>query len=212
MAQHLVLAVAAYLFYRFFYWTKEGLPAGHQINRSWADASMVFLFLTLMVGPLARLWPRCRVLIPWRRDLGLWFAITAVIHIGLLAELRSWNVLRFFVNEEGELLKAASHASNWAGLLALVILLVLAMTSNQFSERLLGGSGWKFLQQQVYGLFLLSCLHTFIFVYQVDGRQSVPFKWVFWGGVLLVALFQVWGFVRTIQVRSLRRSSMNKQV
>ena len=48
--QHLVLAIAAYLLYWFFFWTKEGLPAGHQINRSWADASMVFLFLTLLVG------------------------------------------------------------------------------------------------------------------------------------------------------------------
>ena len=111
-SQHLVLAVAAYALYRFFYWTKEGLPAGHQINRSWADASMVFLFLTLLVGPLARLWPNCRMLIPWRRDFGLWFAITAVVHIGLLAELRNWDVLRFFVNDEGELLKAAAHGTS----------------------------------------------------------------------------------------------------
>ena len=205
-SQHLVLAVVAYVLYRFFYWTKEGLPAGHQINRSWADASMVFLFLTLLVGPLSRLWPRLNVLIPWRRDFGLWFAITAVIHIGLLAELRNWNVLRFFVNDEGELLKAAAHASNWVGLVALGILLILAVTSNQFSEKLLGGSGWKFVQQNAYGLFFLSCLHTFIFVYQVDGRQSAVFKWIFWIGILLVGMFQIWGFVRTIRAKHRRRA------
>lgn len=166
---------------------------------------MVFLFASLMIGPAARLWPGFRTMIPWRRDIGLWFAITAVIHIALLAQRQHWNPLRFFVSEEGELLRAAAHSSNWIGLVALVLLAVLAITSNKFSENLLGGSGWKFAQQQVYSVFFLTCLHTFIFVYQVDGRKSVAFKWIFWIGILLVLLIQILGFVNTIQSKRRRR-------
>jgi len=194
--------------FQFFFWTKEGLPYGHQVNRAWADASMVFLFGTLLVGPLNRLWPKLKFLIPWRRDIGLWFAITGVVHIGLLAQRQNWNVLRFFFNEDGEILKAAAHASNWVGLVALGITFVLAATSNRFSEMYLGGSTWKFVQQSVYALFFLSVLHTFIFVFQVDGRNSEVFRLVFWIGMVLVCGFQFLGLIHTIRVTRRRMSRL----
>ncbi len=202
--QHIALGVLAYLLYRFFFWTKAGLPSGHQVNRSWADASVVFLFASLLAGPLNRLWPRFKVLIPWRRDIGLWFAITGGIHIGLLAQRRGWNVLGFFFNDQGEFLKAAAHASNWVGLLALALTFFLVLTSNKFSETLLGHSSWKFVQQSAYSVFLLSVLHTFIFVYQVDARKSEAFRWVFWIGIALVCGFQLWGLIYTTRLK--RRS------
>ena len=202
-----MLGVIAYLLYLFFFWTKDGLPAGHQINRSWADASMVFLFTSLLVGPLNRLWPRFKVFIPWRRDIGLWFAITAIIHIGLLAQRQGWNVLRFFMSEDGEILKAAAHASNWVGLIALGITFVLMLTSNSISVVLLGASSWKFVQQNVYSVFYLTCLHTFIFVYQVDSRKSEIFRMVFWIGIVLVIGFQLWGMIRTIRLKNRRMNN-----
>lgn len=205
--QHIVLGVLAYLLYRYFFWTKEGLPYGHQVNRAWADASVVFLFLSLLLGPLNRLWPRFKVLIPWRRDIGLWFAITGVIHIGLIAQRQEWNVMRFFLNEKGELLTAAAHASNWVGLVALCMTSVLAVTSNRFSEVFLGASTWKFIQQNVYAVFFLTVLHTFIFVYQVDGRESEIFRLFFWIGIVSVCGLQLWGLIHTIRMNRSRTKS-----
>ncbi len=43
--------------------------------------------------------------------------------------------------------------------MALGYALVLAATSNDFSQRRLG-RGWRFLQRQAYTLFVLSWLHT----------------------------------------------------
>ena len=162
---------------------------------------MVLLCLSLLIGPLNRIWPVFAPLVAWRRDLGLWFGITASIHVYLLAERRKWDVLGFFFDDEMLLLKATAHASNWVGLVALGLTIFLALTSNAFSKKLLSPSGWKFAQQSVYSVFLLSVLHTFIFVYQVDGRQSEAFRLIFWIGILSVCSFQFLGFLKTVLIR-----------
>ncbi|MBZ0256452.1 ferric reductase-like transmembrane domain-containing protein, partial [bacterium] len=151
LKQHLVIGVSAYLLYLCFYYSKAGLPPSHQVNRSWADASIVFLCVSLMIGPLVRITPKFKFLTPWRRDIGLWFAFTSFIHIGVLAQWHlKWNVLKFFLNENGELLKQTAHASNWVGLAALVGIIALSITSNRYSEKFLGSSSWKFVQQAAY--------------------------------------------------------------
>ena len=208
--QNAVLAVASYLLYLMFFWSKSGIPFSHQINRSWADVSIVLLCLSLITGPLVRISPKFKLLIPWRRDIGLWFAITGVIHIGLLAHLHlKWNLLRFFINEEGELLKHTAHASNWVGLVALLGMIVLTITSNRYSEKLLGTSSWKFVQQSVYSVFCLVVLHTFIFVYMADDRKAFLFQWFFWSGVIAVIGFQFWGFILTVKIKQRKENLSN---
>ena len=200
--QNAVLGVASYLLYLLFFWSKSGIPFSHQINRAWADVSILLLCISLMIGPLVRISPQFKLLIPWRRDIGLWFAITSLIHIGLLAQLHlKWNLLRFFFNEEGKLLKQTAHASNWIGLVALLGMIVLSVTSNRYSEKLLGSSSWKFVQQSAYSVFWLVVLHTFIFVYMLDARKALLFQWFFWSGAIAVIGFQFWGFILTVKIK-----------
>jgi hypothetical protein len=47
----------------------------HRWNRAAADASFVLLTITMAIGPTAQIWPRLRVLIPFRRELGI-YAVT----------------------------------------------------------------------------------------------------------------------------------------
>lgn len=199
--QHLVIGISSYLLYLLFYYSKSGLPHIHQINRSWADTSVVLLFITLMIGPIVRISPKFKYLIPWRRDFGLWFALTAVLHIGLLAHINlHWHLFRFFMDEQGVLLKGAAHASNWAGLIALMETIVLAITSNRISEKFLGKSAWKYIQQTTYTVFWLVVLHTFIFVYLLDKRNAFLFLCFFWAGIFSVICLQIWGFLITIKM------------
>lgn len=201
LMQNVIIGVISYLLYLLFFWSKEGLPYSHQVNRAWADASILLLCFSLAIGPLVRLRSVFKFLIPWRRDIGLWFAITSFIHIGLLLHLQlKWNPLEFFVNDAGELLKATAHSGNWVGLFALLGTLALTVTSNQISEKMLGSSGWKFLQQSVYSVFWLSLLHTFIFIYMVDNRMSYFYLWFFWIGIISVLILQLTGYLITIKI------------
>lgn len=200
LIQNGVLGIISYFLYLLFFWSKEGLPYSHQVNRAWADVSILLLCFSLMIGPLVRIKSVFKFLIPWRRDVGLWFAITSFIHIGLLLHLHlNWNPLKFFINDENEFLKATSHAGNWVGLFALVGTLFLTVTSNRISEKILGTSGWKFLQQSVYSVFWLSLLHTFIFIYMVDSRMSYFYLWCFWISIIVTLILQSWGYIISIR-------------
>ena len=55
--------------------------------------------------------------------------------------------------------------ANVVGILALVYGTTLALTSNDRSQRYLGGAVWKFLQQGAYVLWALVLLHTVDFLY-----------------------------------------------
>lgn len=206
--QNIVIGLISYLLYLLFFWSKDGLPYSHQVNRAWADVSILLLCLSLLIGPLVRIKSMFKFLIPWRRDIGLWFAITSLIHIGFLLHLQTqWNPLKFFINDEGELLKAAAHAGNWIGLLALIGTIFLTLTSNRMSEKLLGSSGWKFLQQSVYSVFWLSLLHTFIFIYLVDNRMSYFYLWFFWISVIAVLILQTFGFLISVNMNKQRNNT-----
>ena len=52
------------------------------------DAAFVLLVAALAVGPVARLMRSARSLLRWRRQLGIWFAMTATPHAALI--LNGW--------------------------------------------------------------------------------------------------------------------------
>lgn len=190
---------------------REGMHPVHLWNRAFADASFVLLSLTLVIGPLVKFFPQLGKLIPWRRELGIWCAAAATIHVAIYAQAFDWNVVRFFVRETDEgttLLRNAFGVANVVGLAALLYLVPLTVTSNNFSMQLLG-RGWKFLQQQSYTLFVLTSLHAlgfFYFVYQPNGQHGT-FWLMMWSGILLTIAFQILGYVSTVRQSIFRRKS-----
>jgi sulfoxide reductase heme-binding subunit YedZ len=180
----------------------RGTNPEHVPNVVLADTSFALLCLVLMLGPGARFVPRLRRFVPWGRELGIGMFVTASLHILLLVSPgRGWLSL-------GDLRDSlfGPHgyigpdnlwsAANWVGLFALGYALVLAATSNDFSQRLLG-RGWKFTQRQTYTLFVLVWLHTAAFVVDLD-RFSTAFTW-FWIFTILVVVAQMSGFVHTVR-------------
>lgn len=212
LARNLVVAGATLLLFLVFIETRAGWDPMHAQNRALADASVVLLVATLAIGPLARLWPPAARLVPWRREMGNWAVYTALGHVWVV--FSGWAMLdplKLFVSlnvfKRDWALDQGFALANLLGLVALAYGLVLLATSNEASVRLLGGSGWKFVQQGVYVLYVLVALHTayFLFFHFVSFHRPVPPpNWAQGPFLVLVGLLlalQTAAFVATVRRR-----------
>lgn len=118
---------------------------------TWA---LVLLLTTLSVTPARRImrWPD---LLRVRRMLGLWtFAYAAIHLLGFLFFEHSMNVVALIAD-------AFKRPFVAVGLVAFLSMLPLALTSNHWSMRRLGGN-WKKLHRLVYLVAALACVHFFL--------------------------------------------------
>lgn len=144
----------------------------HAVNLASADASVVLIALSLMIGPLARLWSKgFKSLLLFRREIGIWGGIAGLVHMVLLANTKlGWNPLKWFmtVGTDGSytLSLMGENMGNLIGLVAALFLLVLVLTSNDWSQKKLGAGPWKFVQQTTYIAFVLVALHSMVFLYK----------------------------------------------
>ena len=143
----------------------------HRWNRATADASFVLLTITMALGPTAQLWPRLRLLIPFRRELGIYAVMLAAIHtVIILGGWIVWDFARLFGFEfhpglgRYVMVQHGFGLANAVGVLALVYGLTLALTSSDRLVRLLGGPVWKFVQRAAYVLWALVVVHTGYFL------------------------------------------------
>jgi sulfoxide reductase heme-binding subunit YedZ len=182
----------------------------HRWNRAFGDASTLLIVLAMVIGPAARLWWAARRLLPWRREFGIWGVILAAVHTGII--LDGWvemDLIRIFgyqfhpMLDRYVMLQHGFGLANILGILALIYGVALALTSNDRSQRLLGGSVWKFFQQGAYVLWALIVLHTAYFLYlhfQDFHRQTPDPNWLqmpFAAVVALVAALQLAAFWKT---------------
>jgi sulfoxide reductase heme-binding subunit YedZ len=188
--------------------------AMHRWNRAVGDASVLLLALAMAAGPLTRLRPRARRFLPWRRELGVWGTLLAVIHTLIILDgWLEWDLVRLFGYELHPLLgryvmlQHGFGLANVVGVAALLYGVVLAISSNDRSQKLLGGSVWKFLQQGAYVLWVLVLTHTayFLYLHFQDFHRQVPEpNWIqmpFAGLVSLVAALQLVAFWKTWKMK-----------
>ncbi len=184
----------------------------HRWNRAFGDASLVVIALVMLIGPMSRIWRRWSRLLPWRRELGVWGFVAGLVHAGFI--LFGWVRLewpRLFGFEfhpalgEYVMFDKGFGLGNVIGILALVYGLVLSLTSNNLSQRLMGMSVWKFLQQGAYVLWALIVAHTayFLFMHFLDFHRQTPepnlLRWPFVALVGLVLAVQTAATLRTWQ-------------
>ena len=173
----------------------------HRWNRAFADAAFMMLCLTLAIGPASRFNRSIAKLLPWRRELGLGLTAAAVVHVIIYASAFEWNFLRFVLRVEHNerfLLDNVFAAANWVGVIALGYLIVLALTSNNLSQRLLG-RGWKFLQQQTYTVFILAIVHAGLLAHLAYQQKETTFLPVFWIAALGTGALQIAGYLKTVR-------------
>lgn len=170
----------------------------HRWNRAVGDMSLVLLSLAMAAGPAARLWSSVRRCLPWRRELGIWGTLLAFVHTVIILDgWVQWDLARLFGYEFHPLLSQyvmLQHGfglANIVGIAALLYGFVLASSSNDRSQKLLGGSVWKFLQQSAYVFWALIIVHTAYFLYihfQDFHRQTPDPNWLQMPFAVLVTL------------------------
>lgn len=170
----------------------------HRWNRATGDMSLVLVAMAMMLGPLSRLWRRAAIVLPYRRELGIYGVILAFVHALII--LLGWvnlDLMRLFGFEFHPGLERyvmVNHGfalANVLGLLALVYGIVLGVTSNDASLRRMGNSVWKYVQRGTYVLWWLIVSHTayFLFIHFLDFHRQTPEpNWAQWPFVALVGL------------------------
>jgi sulfoxide reductase heme-binding subunit YedZ len=157
--------------------------AMHRWNQALGDARLVLISMSMAIGPLARMWFRFRRFIPFRREFGIHGVLLAVAHTVIVLDgWVEWDLVRIFSYELHSLtgnyvmMQHGFALANVIGIVALVYGFVLALASSDWSQRLLGGSVWKFLQQSSYVLWMLIVLHTayFLYLHFQDFHRATP--------------------------------------
>lgn len=172
-----------------------------RISTATAYVALVLLAVTLSFGPLNVLRGRPNpVSFNLRRDFGIWSAILGVSHtaIGLTVHFRGRMHLYFFP-ERGHsgfagLRTDAFGAANDSGLVAAVLLLVLALISNDIALRGLGTATWRAVQRGAYIALGLAIVHGVL--YQLIEKP----RW--WRVLILLVSSAV---VLTLQAMGVRR-------
>ena len=199
---HLPLALGSTVIIFILYVTRPYADVITRLSFATAWPALVLLAATLIIGPWRILQGKAPILSQdLRRDIGIWGGTLGVLHacVGQFEHLRGRPWLYYVYEKTQEHLVPIRHDlfgfSNFTGLFAGLILLLLLATSNDASLRKYGGAGWKSLQRWNYACFGLTALHTFGYLI---GIQSLKWTWIAAASlcVLLTTALQYLGWRR----------------
>lgn len=162
--------------------------------------------LTLLVGP-ANLLLRKRTPISsyLRRDVGIAATATSVVHMifGFLVKHGDGQILSYFLapSDRSRILTSSFGLANWAGLAGVVIIVGLAVISNDAALRRLKAKRWKRIQRLNYALFPLVIVHALL--YGALWRDTSPYTVLLGLSVIAVLVGQAVG-VRLWRQRNAR--------
>jgi sulfoxide reductase heme-binding subunit YedZ len=178
-----------------------GPPALHRISIATAYVGVIFLAAALIVGPVNTLRGVSNPLSSsLRRDIGIIAGIFAVGHtiVGLQAHFGGDFVRYFFQRksngEVGAVRSDAFGIANHLGLIAVLIIVVLLIISNNVSLRKLGPRRWKGIQRYIYLAAGLVAVHGLI--YQIIERRQPAFIACLIVIAVAAGIMQYLGFLR----------------
>lgn len=160
--------------------------------------SIILLAITLLIGPLNIYTKRVNpVSTDLRRDVGIWCGLTGLAHIVIGIQVHMGNIwLYFFKAVKGDdsykFRDDLFGWSNYAGLLAGLIVLVLLLLSNDLSLKWLRPRRWKNIQRWNYLLFGLVLMHGIM--YQIIEKRTMVIIVMFSMIMLMPVIGQSIGF------------------
>jgi methionine sulfoxide reductase heme-binding subunit len=147
--------------------------------------TLTFLLVTLAVTPLRRLTGR-NDLVKYRRMLGLYAFFYAVLHLVTYSIFDKSLDLPAIV---GDVIQRPFIA---VGMLALVLLIPLAVTSTNAWVKRLGGKNWAKLHKLSYPIAILGVLHFWMIV-----KSDVFYPAIFGMVLLLLLGWRVFNYFRS---------------
>ncbi len=188
------IALAAYLL-------QPGQPALHRISIGTGYVGVIFLAAALIIGPLNTLRGMSNPLSTYlSRDIGIMAGIFAVAHtiVGLQVHMGGDFVRYFFQRKANGAVGAvrfdAFGIANHLGLIAVLIIVVLLVISNNVSLRKLGPRRWKGIQRYIYLAAGLVAVHGLI--YQIVERRQSAFIACLIAIAAAAGIMQYLGFLR----------------
>lgn len=140
--------------------------------RAFGTCSILFLHVVLIIGPLCRLSPKFLPLLYNRRHLGVVTFLTGAVHAGLaIFQFHALGTLNPFVSilvSNTRFTSLVDFPFQVLGLLALVILFLMAVTSHDFWLNNLTAPVWKTLHTLVYAAYALLIGHVALGVLQAE--------------------------------------------
>lgn len=160
--------------------------------------SIILLAITLLIGPINIYKMRANpVSTDLRRDVGIWCGFIGLAHLVIGIQVHMGNIwLYFFKAVEGEnsykLRDDLFGFSNYTGLLAALLLVVLLLLSNDLSLKWLKTKRWKSIQRWNYILFALVLVHGIM--YQIIEKRIAVIVVLFALIMLIPVISQSIGF------------------
>lgn len=194
-----IVALVWPLFWLYQAWTDVlGPDPGKVLVDRLGLGTLVLLLITLSMTPLQKFtgWAGW---ITVRRQLGLWCFAYVVLHLSAY--------LAFILGFDGAQLGVELRKRPYiiVGVLGFLCLLVLAMTSNRYSQRRLGVH-WKKLHRLVYVVLMLGLLHM-LWIVRADLREWAIYAAV---GALLLVL-RLPSVTRRIPLLMMKKASSAKK-
>jgi methionine sulfoxide reductase heme-binding subunit len=169
--------------------------------RAFGACAFGLLTLILLIGPLARLSPRVLPLLYNRRHLGVTCFLLALVHAALvIVWYHGFSDLNPFVSllaSNPRYTSIQGFPFESLGLVALLILAVMATTSHDFWNTVLGPNMWKALHLAVYWAYALLVAHVMLGA--VQGQKSPVYAVAVGVGAGLVALVHLWSGARELR-------------
>lgn len=218
ISRHLLVGSAALLLMYIFWLAHYEWEDDMRLWRAFGDAGYSLLFLTLIIGPLSRIWTRSNFMIPWRREVGIWFAVMATTHGLLIAHgWANWDVAKFFgyefIPQLGRIvrLEPGFGLANTLGFVAFLWIAILALTSSNRAMKWLGASSWKWMHTGSNIVFYLIAIHTsyFLFIHYTESfHKMVPPQSIFIIPFITmsvtVLVLQITAYIKTVKSKNKR--------
>ena len=178
-----ILLVAVFIFLATFIVSGTKTEAGNMMIlmiRSFGACAIVLLHVVLSIGPLARLSDRFKPLLYNRRHFGVITALIGLVHAGLALMMYHGmgviNPIASAIGGYGNYGIPIEFPFESLGLIALIILLIMAATSHDFWLSRLSPPVWKALHMSVYVAYALLIAHVALGTAQFDKGFGL-----FWG-------------------------------
>lgn len=191
ISHHLCVAAVSIIFALLLWF------AGYGSQRVVAAIPFFVLFFVMVIGPIVKIWPSITKRfsggfpVNWRSELGIWFAIWSVVHVFFVFWARDWNIIGYLID-----------MSPWAfgAFIAVILAIILAITSNTKSLVFMGPKSWKWHQSHgTYLIFWLATVHVYDRAYLRPGFPSTdPIHWTYLIMIAIVIILHIVAFTKVI--------------
>lgn len=156
--------------------------------------SLILLAASLVIGSINLALKRNNPFSSYfRRDLGIYGGLLAIVHsiTGLFVHLRGnmWKYF-FFKTDQGYTIRLDDFGiANYTGLISAFFILLLLVTSNDYSIRKLNPVNWKNLQRLTYLMFAIALLHSIYYRIVANNFNRVYYLYLPLLSIILIFQF-----------------------